>query len=1514
MNYPILISLAQNATLLLAMLVVFDLATSRSKIPLVLLHKYLSGIILGVLGIGLILASYELKPGIVFDTRSVLISVSGLFFGTIPTLILMGMTSLFRLWQGGEAAVAGTLVILCTGSVGLAWRHFRKGALKNIGTGELYLFGVVAHIIMLALMLTLRWDTAKYVLSSISIPVMIIYPVVSTLLGILLANRLRRDSYQDAIFKSEEKLRHLSDSIPSGIVFQMRTKNDGSDPELIYISAGVSTLLGISQLEVSNNMSVLYDLIIEQDREQLYLNLKECSAKLKPLQMEIRLRTLNNDRRWHQIKAMPQKTDASHILWDGLQVDITEQKQAADRLEALVKEKNELLELANKSRFALQSVAEDNLQAMKQLRKEKETLANLAITVPGALGIFCLRPDRNTNFEFVSPVIEDIIGLKPAELLRDATIVQKLYFEDDFNRIRSELLTSAKSLTPWNSEFRINHPEKGVVWIETRFTPSKETDGTVYWYGIILDITGRKDAEETLRRSEERWRTIIKTSPDGIALTDLEGNILEASDMSYSLFGFDPDEPLTHKTLFDFVSKEQHSDVRDAIGNILNEDSSGISVYELIRKDGSMFYAEVNGEVIRNNAGEPIQFVFILRNISDRLQAEQLLRQSEETYRNLFQNAQVGLFRTRISDGMIIESNDSLAEMFGYQNRTDIIGKLVISKNYVDHNRRSEMLEEIKTKGSIRNFVARFYSKKGHIIWINFSARIYPDQGWIEGVAENISARKKYEQELKIRLTFEHLQMRLLEKAIVVEDMEAFQYECMKDIGETLQVSRAYIFEYDPNNDSYTNTIEWCAPGIRPVINEMQDIAAKSVKWWSERLTSGKKIIFSNVDEVPDENSRTFLQDQDIKAVWVVPLFVSGKFYGFFGLDDCLQHRQWWSRDVSGILQSIPRILTDVIERINAEEALQKSEAFQKSIIECVPIPLLGLDTEAKVQIWNAAAERVFGWKAAEVIGKPNPVIPLERSKEYEDNLMTLKSGKHIFGMELKRKTKSGKILDISLAAAPVYNNQGRVVGIMATLEDITERKQAEARLRDSEERYRLLLESSMDAIMQSVPDGRILSANQAACEMFGMTEEEICSAGRAGLVDQSDIRVKELVDQRARHGRAQGEMTFIRADGTRFPAEVSSSIFYTSKGELRSSLIIRDITNRKKAEQELKESEERFKLYVNQAVDAIYVHDIAGRIKDVNNQSCVELGYSRDELLQMNILDIETQYSRKEGSKILAKLQPGFPQLIKSENRRKDGTVFPVEVQLGAFDFRGERLYMALVRDITERVEAENNLRILMNRLIESEEVMRKTAAEQLHDQVGQSLTALTLNLNYIKSQLPPMVVEKVFDKLEDSLELLNLTIEQIRNIMVELRPITLEDYGLHAALHWSIDNFKRRSGIEVHYTGHDLRLTLPVNIAYLFFRIAQEALHNILKHAAVSEVWVNLIEKGDKVKMTIKDDGIGFDPATLKNRHGSGGWGLPSIEERTKMLNGNMQIKSKPGHGTEISIEINTKKLSSS
>ena len=234
-------------------------------------------------------------------------------------------------------------------------------------------------------------------------------------------------------------------------------------------------------------------------------------------------------------------------------------------------------------------------------------------------------------------------------------------------------------------------------------------------------------------------------------------------------------------------------------------------------------------------------------------------------------------------------------------------------------------------------------------------------------------------------------------------------------------------------------------------------------------------------------------------------------------------------------------------------------------------------------------------------------------------------------------------------------------------------------------------------------------------------------------------------------------------------------------------------------------------------------------------------------------------------------------------------------------------------MRDVTERVRAQaalqqyaERLRALSAQLDEVAETERQQLARELHDQVGQCLTALGINLNIIRTQVPEEIGDAIRSRIDDSLSLVEQTTERIRDVMAHLRPPVLDDYGLMAALHWYAEQFTRRTGIAVAVEGEELVPRLAARVESALFRIAQEALTNVAKHAQATSVMVTLQVHDEILRLVVADDGIGFDSAHMTQLDGGHGWGLLTMTERAEAVSGHCRIESIPRQGAQVIVEV--------
>jgi PAS domain S-box-containing protein len=234
-------------------------------------------------------------------------------------------------------------------------------------------------------------------------------------------------------------------------------------------------------------------------------------------------------------------------------------------------------------------------------------------------------------------------------------------------------------------------------------------------------------------------------------------------------------------------------------------------------------------------------------------------------------------------------------------------------------------------------------------------------------------------------------------------------------------------------------------------------------------------------------------------------------------------------------------------------------------------------------------------------------------------------------------------------------------------------------------------------------------------------------------------------------------------------------------------------------------------------------------------------------------------------------------------------------------------------IRDITERMKSNDQLRqyswrlrTLASKTADVVEAERQHLAQELHDQVGQKLTVLGINLNIVQSKLSPDVDKSIQFYLEDSILLVEQTTERIRDVMANLRPPLLDDYGLIAALRWFCDQFTRRTNIAASVVGKETEARLAPRVENALFRIAQEAITNIAKHAQASKLTVKLEATETSFQLVITDDGIGFDTTKSSEPNDELGWGLLTMAERAEAVGGQCSIVSASGRGTMVIVDV--------
>ena len=345
--------------------------------------------------------------------------------------------------------------------------------------------------------------------------------------------------------------------------------------------------------------------------------------------------------------------------------------------------------------------------------------------------------------------------------------------------------------------------------------------------------------------------------------------------------------------------------------------------------------------------------------------------------------------------------------------------------------------------------------------------------------------------------------------------------------------------------------------------------------------------------------------------------------------------------------------------------------------------------------------------------------------------------------------------------------------------------------------------------------------------------------------------------------------------------------------------------------ERERRALAQRYEYLTRFANDIILVTDQSLRIVEANNRAVASYGYKREELLKLHLRDLYPPGSEQVLKKLLRHVEEKSGLIFEATQQRKDGTTFPVEVSLRLLEVEGEKLFQEIIRDITERKrteeelkESEKNLRHLASQLLRAQEDERKRLSRELHDELGHALLALKLQIESVEEQLLPQQVT-LKSEVSKIVRSVGSTIEEVRRLYHDLSPGDLEDLGLTTALRSLVDDFADLQK-QIKWTTRldylDGLFALPAQTA--IYRVVQEALTNIGKHAKPKNVFLEIKREKQGVSFTIEDDGIGFQRHKVVTEKKT--LGLLAMEERVKILGGSFELWSQENQGTRISFNI--------
>ena len=505
------------------------------------------------------------------------------------------------------------------------------------------------------------------------------------------------------------------------------------------------------------------------------------------------------------------------------------------------------------------------------------------------------------------------------------------------------------------------------------------------------EIVVREQTQKKLIESEEKYRTYIEHANDGISVVH-KGKITFVNSRLAEIMGYKVDE-LVGKDFLQFIPKGKLNQITDNLKRRLaGEEVPQVYESRILHKDSSEIDVEFNITTIESN-DEPATLT-IIRDITERKQAEETLRESQEKYRALFSNAQVALFRTRISDGKLVQINERYAKMAGYSTVEDCMAEFNAADAWANPNARNELLRILKENGSVNDFETEIIRRNGSRIWILFSATIFPKQGFLEGSIVDINERKQVEEALR------------------------------------------------ESERKYRSTVENISDGFFILAGE--DLIVTYSNFAAEELLGrkAKDILGKPLFEAfPEAKGSVF--EKKYRQTYQTKKFLSFEIY--FGVKP---YENWYDVRVYPGDQSISVFFQITTERKRGEEALRESESRHRQFIENAVLGLFQVTKEGQFLMSNRRMAKIFGYDSQQdfLSGVDNITELYVNPEERQKILQEIDERGHIDGREMSFKRKDGDPIFCNAYVRSTQNEDGKYI-YEGLLEDVTEKKNMVAQL-----------------------------------------------------------------------------------------------------------------------------------------------------------------------------------------------------------------------------------------------------------------------------------------------------------------------------------------------------------------------------------------------------------------------------------------------------------------------------------
>jgi PAS domain S-box-containing protein len=1292
MSDNILIALLQNTALLLTLVILYDIFY-QEKESFGKYANYLIGFIIGIIGISLMLSHWKYSSQVIFDTRTVLLSISGLFFGFIPTAIAVIMTSILRIWQGGGGMLMGVSTIFSSAALGIAWR---KRLQKNNSTPsklQLYIFGITVHLVMIFCMIFLPKDVAFHVFKTVSLPVILIYPVGTVLLGLVMIKKQKRKQMEEDLANAETYYRTLSDS-GQALIWTAGTDKKCdyfNQPWLDFTGRKIEQELGDGWVEG----------VHPDDLQRCVTIYTEAFDKREKFSMQYRLRHAGGEYRWIQDDGTPRfNSKGQFIGYIGHCLDINLQKKM-ETTQAV------LYEISNA------------VHTTKDIQELYYQIHQLLGKLIDTTNFYIATYEQTTNIVSVPYFIDERDTLPPPnkQLKQGLTayvIQSKKPLFLTVNKRDQMIQNGEIPDLNWQAKVWLGIPlisrEKkiiGAMAVQSYTNENAFSEHDLQLFEFVSDHVAlaieQKQADDEIHLKS----LVLDQIQDLVTITDLNGSITYVNQAELTTMGFSYDE-IIGKTTHIYGEDFQEGASQQEINEQTLQNGKWRGEVVNLTKDGSKRIMDCRTQIIYDSDGNAVAMCGISTDITERKQMEQILALSEEKFRTTLQSIGDAVITTD-TNGKIQYMNPIAEELTGW-NLDEVIGKdLHEIFNIINETTREQVeipTQKVLREGKIVGLANHtlLITKHGEEIPIADSgAPIKNEAGEIIGV---VLVFRDQTQERAARIKLERSEA-ALQYAQELSNMGSFELDLVN-----------HVLRWSENNYRLMGYKPYeIKPTYELFINKIHPEDLEMVKATLEQMQNEKKPLRYEFRVIINGKTKWLQND-------VIPIFEMDKMVAMKGVD------------------------IDITQRKTAEEHLFKQEKKFRLMIQNSKDIIAMYDKEGIIHYKSPGIQEILGLEPDEVLGMSVFDLVLEADREiameHFIRLQTLKTGESInFEIRAKHKNGSYRWLDATITNMLKDHDLSAFIG---NYRDITKRKRMAERIQKINETLLNLTPNYLENI-QSLTRlfGTLIGA---ACALYNRLDEGLLySYGKWNTPpefnphDKPDGHICYDVIQ-----KSQAEVLLVRdlSNSKYYETDPNVSQYnlqtYIGKavkcndsfvgslcgvfvddfepsdddnrllGIIAAAIGIEEA--RWQAKKALMESEARFKGIYENAIVGIYRTTPDGKILMANPWLIKMLGFDSFEELSKRDLSIEGPSSRHEFIQNIEK--NGMIIEHEDEWKLKNGnTLYVLENAITMYDDEGKPIYYdGSVIDISKQKQAEN----ILKKRLKIEQMVSKVSTELIN------------------------------------------------------------------------------------------------------------------------------------------------------------------------------------------------------